>query len=1105
MNRLALALLGLLTTAPGFAAPLTVQMDDRGVVNLADGAPLARVILSAHGPEWSSSAMDATPTGPARREGDRVSAAFSAPAPSPAAVQYTVAATQAGEQAHLAYTTRFSAATNLWGLYVSFMLPCSRFEGKRVTVLPSGDNAPLPEKGGAVNVGGPGSAVSVEVGDGQVLVLAADAQADLSIQDGRQWGMDVYEVRFFLCGRGRVAPQVSLARQFTAALTRPADAAALATSLAPPTSVDPSKPFVMLKPSGWLRIGTREEAWVEAMVAIHGLDWSFAAQDQATVQLSGDTRTRYAAGSLTVPGTSDARLEFVQRAAALPGGGLGLDYDLSFPQAVRLNGYQVSFTLPVSRYAGTTLKLATPQGQQSVTIGEQLSAKSLFSAPVTAVTVAPGRADGFTLRVDQPSSLLIQDNRGWGGSDVELRFNFRRAEAGDEVPAGEHVERAFTFTLNSPLQMALDDGVVTNQTDTSGWIPYTLPWDSCPVDMSFLSEKPAGSHGFVTCRDGRFVLADSCQPIRFWGTCFSAGANFPSHEQAEKIALRLARSGVNIVRTHHADAVWAERCFFPRDRDDTRAFDAENLDRFDYLLYCLKQQGIYVYLDQLVNRFFKAGDGVDAVADLGPSAKPYSNFDPRLIELQKEFSRNLWSHVNPYTGLAYKDDPAIAMMEFANENDLFSMQVTLEPYRTRFEAQYRAWAAGHGEQVPEGKVDFTRRTDLMMRFLEETQRAYYTEMEGFLRDEVGVRVPMTGSNWSANSALLAALRDRPYTDSHTYWGHPAGDGSVPNTPMVASRGTVFGGLAFQKVPDKPFFVSEWDEPWPNEWRAELPCWMAAIAALQDWNGLTVYTYRHSSAVPVDTLTGAFETFNDPARFGLFPAAAAMFRRGDVAPARGRTTVVIPLETAIAAGSPGPWNIPAFRALPEITGLQTAVTDAPPPAGPTLEPYEEAPEPADIRVSDTGQVWRSIPQRVGKVDSPRSQAVYGFLAAAGTLATSDLRVDCASEFATIALTSLSDAPLSDAHHLLLTAVGRAENSGFRYNLLRAKGVATGHGPILVEPISAAIGLRTDRRDLRVWAIGADGTRTGTVPATWEDGLLRFQIGPDARTMYYEIEG
>jgi hypothetical protein len=470
-----------------------------------------------------------------------------------------------------------------------------------------------------------------------------------------------------------------------------------------------------------------------------------------------------------------------------------------------------------------------------------LAEKFPFRGEVSGIRVAPENPLGFAITVDPPTDLLVQDNRGWGGDTLEFRFCFRRSESGGKVPAGEAIERAFTLRLNGPWQHVLSEGATPSRTDTAAWVPFVLPWDEAPVDVSFLNHKPAGRYGFVTARDGRFVFADSGAEARFWGTCFSAGANFPSHEESEKIAWRLARFGVNIVRTHHADAPWAERHFLATSADTTREFDAENLDRFDYLVHCLKREGIYVYLDQLVHRRFKSGDGVDAVADLPPAGKPYTNFDPRLIELQQEYSKALWTHVNPYTGLAYKDDPAIALMEFANENDLFSQPVTLEPNRSRLEVRYREWAVGQGLELPTGAVDFTRATDPLIRFFIEVQMDYYRQMESYLRRVVGVRVPITGSNWSRNAALLAALSERDFTDSHAYHNHSGQDGSFGNSPMLESAGTIMDALGFQRLAGKPFLVSEWDEPWPSEWRAELPLWMAAVAAFQGWNGLTVYT------------------------------------------------------------------------------------------------------------------------------------------------------------------------------------------------------------------------------------------------------------------------
>jgi len=677
-----------------------------------------------------------------------------------------------------------------------------------------------------------------------------------------------------------------------------------------------------------------------------------------------------------------------------------------------------------------------------------------------------------------------------------LAASVGRAAQALEQAVGHRLALAYDIPFPADTQIVLNQAASPSRTDTCDWIPYTLPWDSAPVDVSFLNQRPAGAQGFIEIRNGRFVLADTGQGVRFWGTCFSAGANFPSHEQAEKVARRLAAFGINMVRTHHADASWAERHFFPKEVDNTRTFDAENLDRFDYLIHCLKREGIYIYLDQLVNRSFKTGDEVDAVDEIGVCGKPYSNFDPRLIELQQEFSRSLWTHVNPYTKLAYKDEPAVALMEFANENDLFTQTVTVEPYRSRLEARYRAWAAEQGVTLPQEPIDFAKSTDSLMRFLIEVQANYYAEMGTYLREEVGVRVPMTGSNWSRNAALLLALDGVPFTDSHAYQNHPSREGVFANTPMLGGGGTIMDGLGFQSRPGKPFFVSEWDEPWPNEWRAELPVWIAAVSAFQGWNGLTVYTYRHSSAVPVDSITGAFETFNDPARFGLFPHAALIYRRGDFSEGKETTVVQIPKDLAASAKSPSPWSAKAYRGLAESQRFRTDFATGLPYGQPIVE--------GNQRESTTGQIRHDIDRRLLLLDSPRTQAVSGFLQEVGKVQTSGLDVTGTSLFATIAVSALDDQTLADSGRILLTAVGRAENTDFSYNLLRNRRVSSGTGPILVDPIRAQIALRTTQTNLQVVPIAADGGQGEPLPSRYADGTLQFEIGPAAKTIYYLIE-
>ena len=175
--------------------------------------------------------------------------------------------------------------------------------------------------------------------------------------------------------------------------------------------------------------------------------------------------------------------------------------------------------------------------------------------------------------------------------------------------------------------------------ENSRWEPFVLPWEDAPLDLSFLyeDEKPAGRHGFLERKGAGLVFEDGTG-ARFWGTCFNSAANFPSHEQSEKVARRLAKFGVNMMRCHQMDGEWSTPNIFQftrgRRRNDSRSLDPESLDRFDCLVHCLKKQGVYIYMDNLTYRRFKPGDGVAAVDELGPGAKPYACFDPRLVELR---------------------------------------------------------------------------------------------------------------------------------------------------------------------------------------------------------------------------------------------------------------------------------------------------------------------------------------------------------------------------------------------------------------------------------------------------------------------------------------
>ncbi|CAA9225728.1 MAG: GH148 [uncultured Chloroflexi bacterium] len=228
------------------------------------------------------------------------------------------------------------------------------------------------------------------------------------------------------------------------------------------------------------------------------------------------------------------------------------------------------------------------------------------------------------------------------------------------------------------------------------WPAFVLPWDDTShgvTDVSHLLETPAGKDGFIRVKDGRLATGDG-RRWRFWGVGMVFASFFPPMELAETVARRLAKFGINCLRLHHLDHRWpngilkrysreelaGERadCLTPGAHyphpgiQDTSELDPEAMARLDWFIACCKANGVYVDFNLNVTRRFSAADGVKESERLGYS-KGITYFDDRLIALQKEYARILLTHVNPFTGNRYADEPAVALVEILNESSLFDL------------------------------------------------------------------------------------------------------------------------------------------------------------------------------------------------------------------------------------------------------------------------------------------------------------------------------------------------------------------------------------------------------------------------------------------------
>ena len=122
----------------------------------------------------------------------------------------------------------------------------------------------------------------------------------------------------------------------------------------------------------------------------------------------------------------------------------------------------------------------------------------------------------------------------------------------------------------------------------------------------------------------------------------------------------ISRLGVNAYRIHIWDVEISDA--------EGNLKDNHHLELLDYLIYKLKERGIYTLVTLQTN--FGNGYPERNIAT-GGFAYDYDkcmmHSDPKAVEAQKRYAAAVVSHVNRYTQKAYKDDPAIVGFEINNE------------------------------------------------------------------------------------------------------------------------------------------------------------------------------------------------------------------------------------------------------------------------------------------------------------------------------------------------------------------------------------------------------------------------------------------------------
>lgn len=416
---------------------------------------------------------------------------------------------------------------------------------------------------------------------------------------------------------------------------------------------------------------------------------------------------------------------------------------------------------------------------------------------------------------------------------------------------------------------------------------------------------------------------------------------------------------------------------------------------------------------------------------------------------------------------------------------------------------------------------------------------FYTLMENFYTDiynwskaseadgGLGVECPITGgSNFSSDDRsdlFLNAHYD--YISRHTYQSHPNTGTEYKVGTAVSNGGSTLGDVggntfasaSFRKVMGLPYLVTESLIAEPNIHSMEFNLIAAAIYSYQDWS-LTAFTFMNK---PLDgrtnQITNSFLIMDHPGRFSTVTSASLLYQRSEIAKAKIGYYRVITVDDAMkyneqllglqegtyVVGRAGIYfadkdgNLLFQSANLDISNVDNDIE--------VLEKILHA-----QLVNEGGEMIWNAAAKTFTVNTKSTQGAVGYIGGRN-VRLDDVDISVETSYAQVTVSALGAAvngvnpEIATADKLLVTAVAQSRNTGAEISSDGTTITALGRGPVLVQPVTGRIVLKT-YDDFTVRILNSTGLpvtdRTATVEKD-ENGFTVITLKKEDKTTYYEI--
>ena len=658
------------------------------------------------------------------------------------------------------------------------------------------------------------------------------------------------------------------------------------------------------------------------------------------------------------------------------------------------------------------------------------------------------------------NAAMFQDDRKWAKS-FSLRIRF----GGGVLKAGKTYETSFCIG-GEKADLAFAESYVIRAGED--WIPLDYRKEvvaGSAADLSHFKfrDGPAGKYGWLKAKDGQFVFENRPdEPQRFWGANFCGESTCPSHADADRIVTFFERAGYNTMRIHHY-----ERTLVKGSADHLTP-NPESLDNFDYFFAKAKEHGIYTTTDVYVSRpVFWKDIGIDREGQIEMSlVKGLFLVHEPAFENWKAFARNLFTHVNPYTGLRYADDPAMPYVALVNEGMFAWSRGIFDQDETR--AVWKKWLAekraADPKFFPKAPADCAGCSiddkdswyKGLWAFRGEMESRFARRATAYLRS-LGVKALLT--DWNCGGYPTGDLTNTlDYVDTHFYVNHPSFLGDrwrLPvrmgnSNPNEATREIAvwMGRTAWRAK--QPYTISEWNFTAPNACRGAAGLLTGACAALLDWDSLWRFDYigRGQDLDDGTTGLGYFAVMADPFMTATERAGVLLYRRREL-------------------------------------------------------------KPLDIKSVDDYKFPIETEKGTGRFTVASEATAGGFGLAGDTVTAGPLASKLAQSHAAIWASAVDDKPLVRSDRILLTHLTDLKTDGIRFMDSSCKVLqAWGSKNLIVRRGTAEVALALAEPDAYdVWALETNGARKEKLEVRVADGKLVFVAdvrGADGKARYlYEI--